>query len=1204
MAAAIGAAVLGGGGAAAVADDSSASLYRVHAVAGGAAVVFTEGEKGHVAWMRRVMSGTIFLCSCGGRRGAESTEMRAFAGASSTCVHGYALKDAAYALASMAAVQSVEALLDQYPVLDAARTTPVDVLDVHYGTKTSKMMGVFAVLESHQWAAVTIRRRMAKGKSKKRMGLRAACSHLACANHWTCAHAMAVNDWCRQARTAAAVARGVGGHFHIRDADVRLSTFVWRTGGAPAPAGRDATDARYSDETRWRSVRNMLPCEGEVSDCLVFDELADVGRGGPPPVFQQTLREAQCFKCRAAYQSSSVSTTGAMLHALRGRVSVQLEEWLCSCGTLVPYGGAQDSLFASSKKTVFTRTFLDVMSQMVFTGHSTLSSAAGVFSFLLEVTKSLPDGRQSLSRQLLITAVHRYTRTLLVPAELFRCLACYKTEQRPYPVVVSDGEVISVQRNQSEPLERVEADVTVTRIDADVGSCLTIASLRSAIRKRAKAKSDETVRLTKRETQLMTAFGSSSVADPTPHDANNVVSRPANVLWASSYIFFSFFTVQPAVIGARSAPTDTNADPPPPLNANADSPPPLNFNTDSPPPPNANTDSPPPPNANLDSPPPPHAGADAPLPPEANTDSPNTRNANAEQGGGAEEPLHGDLRQAAGSNEAAVGGALGQCDCGLVDGAVGSTGSVRVLRERWDVVRHFVRNFLAEPVLGAFAGVHRTSIKRLAVMLVTMAPMAEWRPCTMAVESVLTVWPFLRLVAEGDDADLLLLRAVGELLLFTCAVDAYWESVWRSGASDAALQFEEQWKTTSVEQYKEWERSNRDGAVAPEHYLSSTSWSRGRVAAQATEARSGHVWPDLEPVRPFMRDSKSDAVNARRAERVRNDTGALERELARQLGSDECRHNFITSEVFMPGIENFLCPCGLLIGFDFLDKAESPAHVLGSLVQRMPLLPKVIYFDTACQLSRNAFRRVPWLMNMSNTAASVDRHHNQGDQHSCSDSFNADKYPGRSVHHKTSCAESRHSLNKAFKTHLAHLRQDHFIVQMRLLAAVINLRVMMRKKMGRETNHRLLCTFFHEHVVSHCERRHCTCPKWLPDAHDVDDVGPIAPEMDHPVLDAEPGVQDSAGAGLGGGGDCSDGDDGGDGAPFDGGQGALRGESGYGVVEDSGRDSDSGCESDLSDGTVGSCVCSVDAEGSGSTSRPVPDWDGDTNGGDDMSLCD
>lgn len=49
----------------------------------------------------------------------------------------------------------------------------------------------------------------------------------------------------------------------------------------------------------------------------------------------------------------------------------------------------------------------------------------------------------------------------------------------------------------------------------------------------------------------------------------------------------------------------------------------------------------------------------------------------------------------------------------------------------------------------------------------------------------------------------------------------------------------------------------------------------------------------------------------------------------------------------MPSIENFLCPCGLLIGFDFLDKAEIPLHVQAALGQRSPVLPQVVYFDTA-----------------------------------------------------------------------------------------------------------------------------------------------------------------------------------------------------------------------------------------------------------------
>jgi len=108
--------------------------------------------------------------------------------------------------------------------------------------------------------------------------------------------------------------------------------------------------------------------------------------------------------------------------------------------------------------------------------------------------------------------------------------------------------------------------------------------------------------------------------------------------------------------------------------------------------------------------------------------------------------------------------------------------------------------------------------------------------------------------------------------------------------------------------------------------------------------RSGQVWPDREPVRPYITDGKTDAVNASRAAKVGADRETLRALAAKELGEDDCRHKRLTSETFMPGIENFLCPCGLLIGYDFLDKVESPSHVLASLVQRFPLLPKVVFF--------------------------------------------------------------------------------------------------------------------------------------------------------------------------------------------------------------------------------------------------------------------
>lgn len=53
--------------------------------------------------------------------------------------------------------------------------------------------------------------------------------------------------------------------------------------------------------------------------------------------------------------------------------------------------------------------------------------------------------------------------------------------------------------------------------------------------------------------------------------------------------------------------------------------------------------------------------------------------------------------------------------------------------------------------------------------------------------------------------------------------------------------------------------------------------------------------------------------------------------------------------------------------------------------------------------------------------------------------------------HIAAVAESRHAIDKAFTAHLSHLRQDHFIAQVRMLAATINLGVLMRQRMGKET---------------------------------------------------------------------------------------------------------------------------------------------------------
>jgi len=365
------------------------TLLRVACVGGGAAVAVSEEERAYVTWATRAHGAVILLCTCGGRTGAESIEVREFVGVSSTCSHARALKASFEELACEVGVDGAAGLFEKYPALNNAAVAPSTECTVHLATKTATNMAAFAVLDQGAWAAVTVRRRLGKKKSNKRTQLRATCTRLSCAKeNWWCAHAAAASLWSSEVQLAASIADGMGTGHLLPDAlkNVRLPA------GAPAkqsttPSQKGAADAAFSDEKRWRNSRNLLPCEGEINDCLQFDKLAAAGRGGGAPAFlPDSLCEAKCFACGAAYNGMGIKNLGAVFHTLRGRISVSLRRWTCSCGKEVPYDGSRKAVFAPTSQTVSSRTFMDVMLQMVFTGHSTLSSAASVLCFLLEST--------------------------------------------------------------------------------------------------------------------------------------------------------------------------------------------------------------------------------------------------------------------------------------------------------------------------------------------------------------------------------------------------------------------------------------------------------------------------------------------------------------------------------------------------------------------------------------------------------------------------------------------------------------------------------------------------------------------------------------------------------------------------------------------------------------------------------------------------
>lgn len=475
-------------------------------------------------------------------RGAESVEVRELMDFLSSCVHARALLASSEEIATCAGLGSVRALLQRFPVMNSAHTARPFGRVVHYAAHTKRKGGAFAVLYDGMWTTVVIRERRAKVKAKPRHVMRPACFQLRCAeDHWWSLHAKAVWDWC-----VAALGPAPGGAW---PAAVPVHVRLVNLSGAasaqpPSPAERLAEEARFCDETRWRAARSFLPCAGELDDCELFDGLADLGRTtGRVEYVDTILCEDKCFKCGGGNSGMSTKNTGAVLHTLRGRVSVRLQKLVCGCGEPVPYDGAQDGLFASSSRTAFTRTFMDLMQQMVFTSHSTMTSATGVTTFLLEVTRSLSGATSGLARQTLIAAIHRFSRTILLPAVVSHITKCYLTSQRPYRAIIPDGEVLAVQRHQSEPLYKEEQDVPVVASDVGLGACLPSPRMRSAIRKRTCHAHGESMRLSAADHSSLVLLRGATATHPNPHPEGLVLTHPANVSWACALIFSSFYCI-------------------------------------------------------------------------------------------------------------------------------------------------------------------------------------------------------------------------------------------------------------------------------------------------------------------------------------------------------------------------------------------------------------------------------------------------------------------------------------------------------------------------------------------------------------------------------------------------------------------------------------------------------------------------------------
>jgi len=417
-------------------------------------------------------------------------------------------------------------------------------------------------------------------------------------------------------------------------------------------------------------------------------------------------------------------------------------------------------------------------------------------------------------------------------------------------------------------------------------------------------------------------------------------------------------------------------------------------------------------------------------------------------------------------------------------------------KDRWMTVRTFISAMLAEPVLNVFGGCDAINVEVLARALIDAVPSAVWIQLAPAVTPVVFVWQFLLLARDAMDASPSLCQAVGELLFFCVTAEEETMPRWEAKAGRAAKDYRKKWQDGDAAVYEEWLQSlGIEPAVS--HVVAGAA-SETRVVEQANEERTGQAWPGREILRAFPEDSTAERQRAKAADK-RKDDKPKTKDAKKAWDFDDCRHDYPVSVLRAPGVITFMCGCGYIIGFELLRETESPAHAVAALVQRFKKLPRVVYFDTACQAQRNALRRVPWLMDGYCTAWFIDRFHRCN--HKCSPVFNADQFPQLTRGHDTSGAERQHSIKKRSKNSLSYMTQRRFIVRSRFIAAHNNIRVSQRReatakasatrakgeaKTAVEIQHNPVEAYYHHYIVSHCELGEgCPCRQ------EVKHTGPV-----------------------------------------------------------------------------------------------------------------
>jgi len=225
---------------------------------------------------------------------------------------------------------------------------------------------------------------------------------------------------------------------------------------------------------------------------------------------------------------------------------------------------------------------------------------------------------------------------------------------------------------------------------------------------------------------------------------------------------------------------------------------------------------------------------------------------------------------------------------------------------------------------------------------------------------------------------------------------------------------------------------------------------------------------------PRVRPGITDSVAAERRRQYRG----KKRHAADMEGEDDaCNKAFSVLTGLTQGVFNVVCPHVITLGFRVLFRAESVGQALSIVLERFPRLPKVIFYDVACKIDKNATRRVRPILRDHNVRCILDRPHSI--THGCSPVYMPDQSLGATSGVATQAAEVSHSISAANRTSLAYMSPTTYIIHRILQVAHMNLRKLAKLYAGKpraENDHVPLAAFFHRRISHECQRgASCVC---------------------------------------------------------------------------------------------------------------------------------